>query len=105
MFIWNKKMYMDEKVMKKPAKYRRLAGKKKLYRHCYYITFSANNANIMDIYSSGELWLKYRAVSGIEVIGMAYCMESAEYLVAEIVQDVYKEYGDISLGLVKKFFA
>jgi len=105
MFVWNKKMYMDEKVRKKPARYKRIAGGKKSFRQCFCITFPANSKNIMDIYSSRELWFKYRAACGIEIIGMASGMESAVQLVAEMAQDIYKEYGDISTSAVRKFFA
>jgi len=105
MLVWNKNMYMDRKVSKKPAKYKRLAGRKKFFRHCYYITFPANSENIMDIYSSKELWFRYMAVCGTEVIGMASCAESAVQLVAEIADDIYKKYGEVSPCLVKEFFS
>ncbi len=105
MFVWNKKMYMDEKVRKNPARYKRTAGRKKSFRQCFCITFPANSKNIMDINSSRELWFKYNAACGIEIIGMASGMESAVRLVAEMVQDIYKEYGDISPVLVHRFFA
>lgn len=105
MFVWNKKMYMDGKVSKNPARYKRIAGRKKSFRQCFCITFPANSENIMDIYPSRELWFKYRAACGIEIIGMAAGMESAVQLVAEMAQDIYKEYGDISPFLVQKFFA
>ena len=48
MFVWNKKMYMDEKVRKNPARYKRIAGRKKSFRQCFCITFPANSKNIMD---------------------------------------------------------
>lgn len=97
-------MYMDEKVSKKQTKYKKLVSKKKLFGRCYYITFPANSENIMDIYPSGELWLRYRAIQGLEVIGMASCEENAVQIVTKIAQDVYKKYGDISPKLLKEFF-
>ncbi|MFG6395222.1 MAG: hypothetical protein K1W24_13740 [Lachnospiraceae bacterium] len=105
MFVWNKKMYMDRKVRKKPARYKKLACRKKSLKQCFCITFPANGVNIMDIYSSKEPWFKYRAAAGIEIIGMASCREAALQLVAEMAQDIYKKYGDISPGLVREFFA
>lgn len=98
-------MYMDEKVKKRPSKYKRLAKRRKLFRHCYCITFPANSGNIMDIYASKELWFRYNSTQGLEVIGLASCEENAVQLVAEIVQDIYKEYGNVSLKLIKEFFA
>ncbi len=98
-------MYMDEKVRKNPARYKRIAGRKKSFRQCFCITFPANSKNIMDIYPSRELWFKYSTACGIEIIGMASGMEGAVQLVAEMAQDIYKEYGDISPVLVQKFFA
>lgn len=105
MLVWNKNMYMDEKVRKRPAKYKRLAHRKKLFRRCYCITLPANDNNMMDIYPSGEIWFRYEATQGLEVIGMASCEESVVQLVAEIAQDIYRKYGDISPELVKEFFA
>ncbi len=98
-------MYMDEKVNKRPAKYRKLAGRKKFLKKCYCITLPANRSNMMDIYPSGELWLKYNAAQGTEVIGIASCEENVVQLVAEIVQDIYKKYGDISPELLREFFS
>lgn len=105
MFVWNKKMYMDEKVRKKPARYKKLAGRKKSFRQCFCITFPANSANILDIYPSREIWFKYQAAKGVEIVGLAAGRDSAIQLVADIVHDIYKKYGDISPGLVKEFFA
>lgn len=104
MLVWNKKMYMDKKVSRYPSKYRKLAGKRRIFRRCYYITFPANSTNIMDIYSCKELWFKYHATQGLEVIGMASCEENAVELVTMIVQDIYKKYGDISPKLLREFF-
>lgn len=97
-------MYMDEKVSKNPSKYKRIC-RRKFSRRCYCITFPANCVDIMDIYSTKEKWFKYRVSQGIEVVGMASCGENAVQLVAEIAQDIYKKYGDISPELVKEFFS
>lgn len=105
MLVWNKRMYMDEKVSKHPSKYKKLASRRRLFSRCYYITFPANSTNIMDIYPCGELWFKYNAVQGIEVIGIASCEENAAQLVTIIAQDIYKKYGDISPRLLREFFA
>lgn len=104
MFVWNKNMYMDEKVSKNPSKYRRMIEKKRAVRSCCCITLPANPNNIMDIYSSRELWFKYRANSGLEIIGMASDRENAKELAAQIAEDVYKRHGDISPEMVREFF-
>ena len=31
--VWNRKIYMDDKVLKKPVKYRRMIEREKFYRH------------------------------------------------------------------------
>ena len=104
MFIWNKKIYMDDKVCKSPYKYRRIVERKKVVKACYCITLTANNNNLMDIYSSRELWFKYRRLMGLEIIGMAADWDSAVSIVGRIVRDIYSSKGYISPEALREFF-
>ena len=105
MITWNRKIYMDTEVAKKPYKYRRLVERKKILRNFYCITLPADERNLMDIYSSRELWFKYRRIMGLEIIGMAAYKESAGELAAKIVMDVLKEYGEINSKNLKAYFS
>lgn len=104
MFIWNRKIYMDDKVRKSPYKYRKMVERKKIAKACYCITLPANNNNLMDIYSSRELWFKYRRLMGLEIIGMAAGKESAFQMAGRIVRDIYTEKGYISPEALREFF-
>ena len=104
MFIWNKKLYMDEKVAKKPGRYRRIISEKKIVKKCYCITLPENQQNCMDIYDSREFWFKYRRQMGLEIIGMAADRESAFELVGKIAEDILNEYGELNPMRVHEFF-
>lgn len=104
MFEWNTKLYMDETVRKKPEKYKRLISGKKLKRHCYVLTLPLNEENCLDIYSSREFWFRYYHKREMKVVGIAVSRESAEALLCEMVQDIYREYRDVDAGCVKRFF-
>ncbi len=104
MFHWNAGIYMDDRVKKKPVKYRRMVEKRKLARACYCITLPVNETNCMEIYSSRELWFRYYQNRGLEIIGLASDEEGAQEILEKIASDVYREYGQVNAGCVKKYF-
>lgn len=104
MFEWDPKLYMDEKVRKKPEKYKKMIQNKTLKRHCYVLTLPLNQKNCLDIYSSREFWFQYYHERRMRVVGIAATMEAAEELLCELVKDVYREYGEVDAESVHQFF-
>ena len=104
MFHWNAGLYMDEKVKKKPQKYRRLVKKKKLVQGCYCITLPVNEKNCMDIYSSREFWFRHYREQEIEIIGLAADREGAVGLLLQMAEDITREYGEINAQNVRTYF-
>lgn len=105
MFKWNHKIYMDDVVRKDPIKYRRIIERRKVTKNCYCITMPANEMNSMDIYSSRELWFKYRRLQGLEILGLASNKTNAIELVQQIIDDVYKEKHDVNAETLHEFFS
>ncbi len=105
MFEWSGKLYMDDKVRKNPAKYKKLAESGKLLRHCYLITLPMNEKNCMDIYSTREFWFQYYQKRTLKVIGIASSRDSAEELICEMVRDIYAVYRDIGKKEVSDYFS
>lgn len=105
MFEWNSKLYMDEKVRKRPKKYKRMITEKELKQHCYVLTLPQNEKNCLDIYSSREFWFRYYHERKMEVVGIAASIKSAEELLCKMMRDIYMEYRDVDAEYVHKFFA
>ncbi len=104
MLNWNSKLYMDEKVSRRPVRYRKILERGRLLRGVYCITLPSNPANSLDVYSSRELWFGYHRDRGVEIVGMAVSRESAWEQVERISRDVYACYGEISASLFHRFF-
>lgn len=102
--VWNYRMYMDEKVSKKPAKYRKRIERGKIVPNCFCIALAANEENSLDIYASGEFWFKYQAEAGIEIVGLASDRQSAFELVEKMVSDIIDEEGEFNSKTVLKYF-
>lgn len=102
--VWNYKIYMDEKVSKKPIKYRRRIERGKVVPNCFCIALAANKKNTLDIYASGEFWFKYQAEAGIEIVGLAANRQGAIELLERIVSDIISEEGEFNSKTVSKYF-
>lgn len=96
---------MDEKVKKRPERYRKIIDQKKFVRGCYCITTPINEQNCLDIYSSREFWFQYYQEQDIQIVGLAANRYGAEQILCELVQDVYHTYGEVNAKSVKRFFA
>lgn len=103
--VWNKKIYMDEKVMKKPIKYRRKIEKGKILPECFCIALPANGLNALDIYSSREFWFKYQAYTGIEIVGLAADRQGVKELLEQMIYDIISEKGDFNSKTVSEYFS
>lgn len=104
MFHWNAGIYMDEKVKKKPDRYRKMVERRKLVRSCYCITLPANEENCMDMYSSREFWFQYYRRQEIEIIGLAADRAGAEQLICQMTQDIIRDYGEMNAESVRAYF-
>lgn len=104
-FLWNAGIYMDEKVKKKPKRYRRLVEGRKLARSCYCITLPANEENCMDIYSSREFWFQYYREQNIEIIGLAADKAGIEDILGRMTQDIMKVFGEVNAVNVRAYFS
>ncbi len=104
MLVWSPNIYLEEKIARQKKKYRRLLQKKKMLRTVYCITLPVNGKNIMEIYSSRELWFQYYREKRLVLIGLAKTDEGAKKLAAQICLDTVKRQGDISPSLVAQYF-
>lgn len=102
--VWNHRIYMDEKVSKKPVKYRRRIEHGKIIPGCFCIALAANEQNSLDIYASGEFWFKYQAEAGIEIVGLAADRQGAIELVERMVSDIINEEGEFNSKTVLRYF-
>lgn len=104
MFHWNAAIYMDEKVKKKPSRYRRILEKRKFAKSCYCITLPMNQENCLDMYSSRELWFQYYQNQDMEIVGLAASREGAEEILCKIADDVVARYGEINAERIREYF-
>lgn len=104
MLYWSSKMYLDAGLLKKKKRYQRLLEKNKLTRPLYCITLPVNGENIMEIYSSAEIWFRWYRKRRMTVVGLALSRENAEKLVAQICLDTVSREGTISPGLIYDYF-
>lgn len=104
MFYWNSNIYMDEKVKKKPSRFRKIVQSHKIIRECYCITLPVNEENCMDIYNSREFWFRYYREKEIEIIGLAADRSGVEEILGAMVSDIIRAYGVCNHTTVKEFF-
>ncbi len=104
MFHWNAELYMDDKVKRKPARYRRIVEGRKIAGTCYCITLPANEKNCMDIYSSRQFWFRYYRELDIEIIGLAADREGARQVICQMAQDIIRDFGEMNAESVKAYF-
>ncbi len=104
MLYWSSKMYLDADISVKKKRYQKLLEKNKPTRPLYCITLPVNGENIMEIYSSVELWFRWYRERRVTVIGLAGSREKAEMLAAQICLDTVCREGDISPRIVRGYF-
>ena len=97
-------MYLDADLAPKKKRYQKLLEKNKRTRPLYCITLPVNGENMMEIYSSAELWFRWYRERDLTVIGLAGSREKAERLTAQICLDMICREGDISPGIVREYF-
>ena len=104
MFHWNAELYMDDKVKRKPARYRRIVEGRKIAGTCYSITLPANEKNCMDIYSSREFWFRYNEKRNLEIIGLAANKSGVVEILGQMVCDITKAFGEMNAQNVRAYF-
>lgn len=97
-------MYLDADLAPKKKHYQKLLEKNKRTRPLYCITLPVNGENMMEIYSSTELWFRWYKKRDLTVIGLAGSREKAERLAAQICLDTVCREGDIAPGIVREYF-
>lgn len=104
MLHWSSKMYLDTDLAPKKKHYQKLLEKNKRTRPLYCIILPVNGENMMEIYSSTELWFRWYQKRDLTVIGLAGSREKAERLAAQICLDTVCREGDIAPGIVREYF-
>ncbi len=103
MLRWSPKLYMELKISRNPKRYKRILEKGKLVREIFCITLPVNGENIMEIYSSRELWFRYYRQKDMTIVGLALTRENAYKLAAQMCLDLVTEMGDISPALFQQY--
>ncbi|MSS63287.1 hypothetical protein [Velocimicrobium porci] len=103
MVKWCDKLYMDDKIKKKPQKWRKRLEQEKLSYELYCIALASNHKNLLDIIDCNELLFRYYKKRDICVVGLAGSRESAILLVQNIIEDVYRETGGVNVRAYFKF--
>lgn len=94
MIDWYKDLYMDSEISKSPEMYMQIAeGGRIDITPVYCIAIASNEANLLDIISSNELYFKHYRRNTIHVIGLAASYRTALELASGILLDVYRKTG------------
>ena len=92
MIDWYANLYMDSETSKSPEMYKQIAESGKLHiTPVYCIAIASNEANLLDIISSNELYFKHYKRKTLHVIGIAASYKTALRLASDILLEVYKK--------------
>ena len=92
MIEWYHNLYMDSEVARSPEMYKQIAESGKLHiTPVYCIAIASNEANLLDIISSNELYFKYYKRNTLHVIGIAASYKTALGLTSDILLEVYQK--------------
>ena len=103
MVKWCDKLYMDDKIKKKPYKWRKRLEQEKLSYELYCVALASNPKNLLDIIDCNELLFRYYKRKSLCVVGLAGSRESAVLLVQTMIEDIYKETGGVDVRAYFKF--
>lgn len=103
MVNWSDKLYMDDKIKKKPQKWRKKLEEEKVSYELYCIALASNPKNLLDIINCNELLFPYYKRNELFVVGLASSRESAVLLVKDMIEDIYNETGSIDVRTYFKF--
>ncbi len=94
MIKWYKNLYMDSETSESPDVFRQIAESGRLHiTPVYCIAIASNEANLLDIISSNELYFKHYKRKTLHVIGIAASYKTALSLASDILLEVYQKTG------------
>ncbi|WP_310603929.1 hypothetical protein [Anaerosporobacter sp.] len=102
MITWYHTLYMDSRISKNIDKIKATMEANKPTIGVYCIALASNENNLFDIINVNELMFQYYKRNKIYIIGLARGRESAKHLVARMIEDVYRETGDVR---AREYFA
>lgn len=102
MITWYHKLYMDESIIKNIDKIKTAIEDNKPSVGIYCIALASNENNLFDIINVNELMFQHYRRNNIYILGLARGRESAKSLVARMIEDVYRETGDVC---AREYFA
>lgn len=95
MIKWYHTLYMDDRISHKADKVKKAIEANKRTHDIYCIALASNENNLFDIMNVNELLFKHYRQSEIYIVGIAKGKESAKQLVLRMIEDVYRETGDV----------
>ena len=102
MITWYHKLYMDNRIIKNADKIKSAIEENKPSVGIYCIALASNENNLFDIMNVNELMFQHYRRNNIYILGLARGRESAKSLVARMIEDVYRETGDVR---AREYFA
>lgn len=103
MIKWCSKLYLDEKIRKEPDKWKMRLEEGKLSYSLFCIALASNEKNLFDIMDCNELWFRHYRQSEVCIVGLAGDKENAIRLLQNIIEDIYRETGDLKVREYFKF--
>ena len=102
MIVWGSKLYIGEQIGKKALGIQKKLSAGKFVPDIYLIAKPTNEENLFDVFPSKELLFPYHKRREIVVYGLAKGKEEALGLVADMVEEMYRETGGLCS---KEYFA
>lgn len=101
MIVWNSRLYIGSSIKKKQLRVMKKLEEGKFLKGIYCITLAENEENLFDIIDAMEfVYPHYKSIS-IHIVGIAGSSDEAEELLKTIVEDVYRETGELA---IRKYF-
>lgn len=101
MIKWSNQLYFDDSIKKKPDKWKKRVEDGKLSHSLFCICLASNEKNLFDIMNSNELFFRHYKKNDLYIAGLAKTREDAIDLLQDMLEDIYRETGDIK---VREYF-
>lgn len=102
MIKWYHALYMDDRIVKNVDKIKTAIEANKRTVDIYCIALASNENNLFDIMNVNELMFQHYRRNKIYILGLARGKENAKRLVVRMIEDVYRETGDVH---AREYFA
>ena len=93
---------MDDRIIKNIDKIKTAIEENKPSVGIYCIALASNENNLFDIMNVNELMFQHYRRNNIYILGLARGRESAKHIVVRMIEDVYRETGDVR---AREYFA